>query len=75
MITLQYAGVDYFSRCVFRGDNGRYYKTTANVPDEGLENVSRESQLELLRTLYTTDDFEGEPSMPCWNPDKFTLRS
>ena len=44
-------------RCVFKGDNGRFYKTIELDPDEGFESLSREEQIALLRSLHTTDDF------------------
>ena len=34
-------------------------------PDEGFESLSREEQIALLRSLHTTDEFDGEPGWPC----------
>jgi len=64
-ITIHFCGIDGWSRCVFKGDNGQYYKTVALDPDEGFQNVCREEQIALLRTLHCTDEFDGEPGWPC----------
>lgn len=64
-ITIHFAGIDGWSRCVFKGDDGQFYKTVELAPDEGFENLSREEQVALLRSLHTTDEFDGEPGWPC----------
>lgn len=64
-ITIYFTGIDGWCRCVFKGDNGRFYKTIELDPDEGFESLSREEQIALLRSLHTTDEFDGEPGWPC----------
>lgn len=64
-ITLRFIGTDGWSRCVFKGDDERYYKTVELDPDEGFLNVSREEQIAFLQTLHTTDEPDGEPSYLC----------
>lgn len=64
-ITLDFIGIDGWDRCVFKGDNGKVYKTVELEPRKGFENVSREAQIALLQSLHTTDCFDGEPSCPC----------
>lgn len=64
-ITIQFVGIDGWSRCVFKGDNGQFYKTVELDPDEGFENLSHEKQIALLRSLHTTDEFDDEPGWPC----------
>lgn len=64
-ITLTFAGVDYWDRVVFKGDNGRFYKTTALAPDDGFTSLSDDEKLMLLKSLHDTDEFEGEPGWPC----------
>jgi len=73
-IKIKYVGEDGWCRCVFKDDNGNYYKTIALIPlDDGFKSLSVKDKLDLLRSLHTTSDFEGEPNWPCWNPDKFDL--
>jgi hypothetical protein len=50
---------------VFKGDNGKFYKTVALDQDEGFLNLSREEQIALLQSLHTTDEPDGEPGRPC----------
>jgi hypothetical protein len=64
-ITIQFIGIDGWYRCVFKGDNGKFYKTVELDPDEGFANLSREDQLALLESLHCTDEFDGEPGWPC----------
>lgn len=72
-ITLRFAGVDGWSRVVFKGDNGRFYKTTELEPDGGFFNLSTEEKWELLKDLHTCNGvFDGEPDSPC-NLDRFEL--
>lgn len=63
-ITVRYVGEDYWSRAVFKGDNGRFYKTTELDPHGGFPAAPREDQERTFRSLHTTDDFEGEPGWP-----------
>lgn len=71
-ITLKFAGVDYWDRVVFKGDNGRFYKTTALAPDDGFTSLSDDEKLMLLKSLHDTDEFEGEPGWPV-TLEKFIL--
>ncbi len=64
-ITIRFLGIDGWDRCVFKGDNGEFYKTVELDPDEGFPNIPREEQIALLRTLHTTDGPDGEPGWPC----------
>ena len=72
-ITIRFAGVDYWSRIVFKGDNRRFYKTTELDPDGGFLSLSTEAKQELLKSLHTCNGvFDGEPDSPC-NLDHFEL--
>ncbi|EGW50073.1 hypothetical protein HMPREF1022_02895 [Desulfovibrio sp. 6_1_46AFAA] len=65
-ITIRFAGVDDWSRVVFKGDNGRFYKTIDLAPDCGFDNLSAEEKQELLKSLHSCDGrFDGEPCSPC----------
>ncbi len=64
-ITLRFIGTDGWSRCVFKGDDERYYKTVELDPDEGFLNVSCAEQTAILQTLHTTDEPDGEPGYLC----------
>ncbi len=64
-ITLHFIGTDGWSRCVFKGDDGEYYKTVELEPDEGFLNVSCAEQTAILQTLHTTDEPDGEPGYLC----------
>lgn len=67
-ITVRYVGTDYWSRAVFQGDNGRFYKTADILdPDGGFSNAPREEQKRIFSDLHTSepcDDVEGEPGWP-----------
>ena len=65
IITILFAGIDGWCRCVFKGDNEKFYKTVELDPDEGFKNLSCEKQVALLRSLHTTDEFDGEAGWPC----------
>ena len=64
-VTIQFLGIDGWYRCVFKGDNGNFYKTVELDPDGGFPSISREEQITLLQSLHTTDGFDGEPGWPC----------
>jgi len=64
-ITIHFSGIDGWSRCVFKGDDGQFYKIVELDPDEGFESLPREEQVALLQSLHTTDEFDGEPGWPC----------
>ena len=72
-IKIEFIGIDGWDRVVFQGGNGRFYKTIELEPDGGYENLSREEQVDMLRTLHTTADPDGEPDFPCWKPGAFEL--
>lgn len=72
-ITLTYIGADEWDRAVFKGDNGRFYKTVGLEPRSGFGSLPQEEKLEYLKSLYTTDEPDGDPGFPCWNADKFSL--
>ena len=74
-IKLSFAGIDGWDRVVFKGDNGRFYKTTELVPDEGFTSLAESEQLDFLRSLHSTDCFDGEPDFPCWKENGFSLDS
>ena len=73
MIKLSFVGVDGWDRLVFKGDNGRFYKTTVLEPRGDFLSLTREEQLDLLRDLNTTDCFDGEPGFPCWKEGGFSI--
>ena len=73
MIKLSIVGIDEWYRVVFKGDNGRFYKTTELVPDEGFMSLTESEQLDFLQSLHSTDCFEGEPDFPCWKEGVFSL--
>jgi hypothetical protein len=60
-ITIHFAGIDGWCRCVFKGDDGQFYKTVELDPNEGFESLPCKEQMEFLRSLHTTDEFDGEP--------------
>lgn len=64
-ITLRFIGTDGWSCCIFKGDDGEYYKTVELEPDEGFLNVSCAEQAAILQTLHTTDELDGEPGYLC----------
>ncbi|CAK7034823.1 MAG: hypothetical protein DELT_00517 [Desulfovibrio sp.] len=72
-ITVHFAGEDFWGRIVFKGDNGRFYKTTVLNPEEGFPNLPRDEQESLFTDLHTCGiHFDGEPCFPC-NLEKFIL--
>lgn len=75
-IILTFAGVDGWDRVVFKGDNGRFYKTADFLePDCGFLNAPHEEQERIFGNLHTSepyDDFEGEPGWPV-TLEKFIL--
>lgn len=72
-IKISFAGEDDWGRAVFKGDNGRFYKTTRLNPDGGFNNLSPETQRDFVQDLHTCDgEFHGEPCSPC-NMDRFEL--
>lgn len=75
-INIHCIGEDYWNRVVFKGDNGKFYKTIELYPRHGFDKLSKDEQLCLLRSLHTSnpeEDYEGEPCFPCWDPAKFNL--
>ena len=72
-VAVRFVGEDFWGRAVFKGDNGRFYKTIELNPREGFQSVPCAEQKRLFRSLHTCDGkFEGEPSSPC-NLEKFVL--
>lgn len=75
MTSIRYIGEDYFGCCIFKGDNGQFYKTTLLVPYGEFNQLPSEDQDRILQSLHTTTDPDGEPFYPCWDPTKFVLAS
>ena len=73
MIKLSIVGIDGWDRVVFKGDNDKFYKTTELVPDEGFMSLTESEQQDFLRSLCTTDEFDGEPDFPCWKEGGFSI--
>lgn len=78
-ISIRYYGVDEWSRVVFRGDNGHFYKSVDCLsPDGGgflaAENEEQERILGDLHTCSPHNDPEGEPCSPVGRGN-FTLVS
>ena len=72
-IRICFAGEDDCGRAVFKGDNGRFYKTTRLNPDGGFNNLSPETQRDFVQDLHICDgELHGEPCSPC-NMDRFEL--
>lgn len=72
-IRIRFVGEDDWSRAVFKGDNGRFYKTTRLNPDGGFNNLPSEEQHNFVQDLHTCDGkFHGEPCSPC-NMARFEL--
>lgn len=75
-ITLQFLGGDDWERAVFFGDNGHFYKTTELLPDSmgsgGFQALTEKEKDMLLNSLYTTDEFDGEPRFSV-SRDRFEL--
>jgi hypothetical protein len=73
MIKLSFFGIDEWSRLVFKGDNGKFYKTIELAPEQGFMSMTEEEQLHLLHSLHSTDCFDGEPDFPCWKEGVFSI--
>lgn len=72
-IRICFAGEDDWGRAVFKGDNGRFYKTTRLNPDGGFNSLKPEAQHDFVQDLHTCDGkFRGEPCSPC-NMERFVL--
>ena len=72
-IQIRFAGEDDWGRAVFKGDNGRFYKTTRLNPDGGFNCLCPEAQRDFVQDLHTCDgEFHGEPCSPC-NMDRFEM--
>lgn len=72
-IKIHFVGSDWIGRCVFKSENGSFYKTTQLEPYCGFETLQEEDKLDFLNNLYTTSEFDGEPGFPC--SDKFILEA
>jgi len=73
MITLSFVGIDGWDRLVFKGDNGSFYKTIELEPKQGFFSLTKAEQFDFLRSLHSTDSFEGEPDFPCWKEGVFSM--
>ena len=64
-IAIRYAGIDGWDRAVFVTlDGRRFYKSVELMPRPDFQNLSFGEKEILLRTLHSTDEFEGEPGWP-----------
>lgn len=64
-ITIRYAGIDGWNRAVFVTIEGRhFYKSVELMSHPDFQNLPPEDKDILLRTLHSTDEFEGEPGWP-----------
>jgi hypothetical protein len=64
---IRFAGVDFWGRVVFTTpDNRRIYKSVELMPSwsNDFNTLSAQEKECLLRSLHTTDGFEGEPDCP-----------
>jgi hypothetical protein len=73
MIKLSFIGTDGWDRLVFKGDNGRFYKTTELEPKQGFMSLTEKGQLKFLHNLHSTDSFDGEPDFLCWKEGAFSI--
>ena len=65
MFVLQFVGIDDWDRAVFRSDGGRWLKSEELVPAHtDPATWTAEERKRLLDSLYTTDEFDGEPGWP-----------
>lgn len=62
-VSLKFVGKDYWGRAVFKGNNGRWYKTTDLLPKSPPPLTAAEKAL-LLGSLHSTDSRDGEPGWP-----------
>ena len=63
-VSLKFVGKDYWGRAVFKGSNGRWYKTTELILPEVLHQMTATEQALLLASLHSTDSRDGEPGWP-----------
>lgn len=65
ILKICYAGWNDWYRAVFCTIDGRrYFKSTNDMPHPDFEILSKDAQEVLLKTLCTTDEFDGEPGFP-----------
>ena len=70
-ISLKFVGGDEWGRAVFKGSNGRWYKTVELLPTP-LHPLAADEKALLLGSLHSTDKFEGEPCSPV-DMSRFTV--
>lgn len=70
-IALKFVGEDEWGRAVFKGNNGRWYKTIELLPTPPHPLTTAEKAL-LLGSLHSTDGFNGEPCSPV-DVSRFTI--
>ena len=63
-VSLKFVGKDYWGRAVFKGSNGRWYKTTDVLLPEAPHQMTATEQTLLLASLHSTDSRDGEPGWP-----------
>lgn len=63
-LIIKFVVIDEWDRLVFKGSNGRYYKTIAIDPYEGFFSISDEEQKYIIGTLHTVEDIDDQPVWP-----------
>lgn len=67
VLHVEFVGVDWWERAVFRTAGGRWLKTEILIPDfpnRHPKDWSEDVRSAMLRGLYTTDEFDGELGFP-----------
>ena len=64
-ISIKFAGMDGWARAVFVTQKECvYYKSVELMPHPNFKELPTEDKEILLRSLHTTDEFDGEPGWP-----------
>lgn len=64
-ISIKFAGMDGWARAVFFTQKECiYYKSVELMPHPNFNELPTEDKEILLRSLHTTDEFDGEPGWP-----------
>ena len=63
-VELTLVDIDGWNRAVFKDENGRLYKSVALVPDGDPCYWTDDEVLDLIATLHTTDNIDGELGSP-----------
>ncbi|MDR1686569.1 MAG: hypothetical protein LBR82_09085 [Desulfovibrio sp.] len=74
-ISIRFAGINDWNRTIFTANtaNGyKVYKSVELMPSEDFDILSESEKEKLLRSLHTTDCFDGEPGHPVAR-EKFKL--